>query len=294
MPRLLRSLILCVAIAAPLSAQRRAPQPDSIPRALVEALLRPYFGSYPGSTEFFVGKVPPELAPYLYVPKDARVIGGMASQQSTSTVLIVPSSMEQIVAEFGRELPKLGWTPPSDDFGRAWGFVPARTANMSGNGLEFCHIGQSLQIVPVPLPEGGSQVTVTVQNYGGRCNARALAAARPVQATPSSLPTLVNPLGVNMSPQACAVPFSPVLGPSSTSERVQMSMAPDALVAAFAKQLSDSGWTAGGTTAVVRRTWTRPDTAGITRELTVTATPTGPQGCYDVSMSVRQLVGPRR
>src|SRR5437763_211583 len=92
------------------SAQQRA-RSDSLPRDLVEALLRPGGGSlYGGGTDFFVGKLPPAIEPYLYVPRGARVLGGMTSITGLTAVLLVPPGAEDVTAVFQRELPKLGWT----------------------------------------------------------------------------------------------------------------------------------------------------------------------------------------
>ena len=146
--------------------------PEMIPRELAEALLRPYVGfSFNGGGDFVIGKVPPLLAPYLYLPSNAHVIGGIQTQTTTIAVFTVPLPMEQVRAVYAREEPKLGWTqPPSFDAMRGWGFMPAPGTSSSGDGYEYCHIGQSLRIFPSYSGAGGTQVTATVQNFGGsRC-----------------------------------------------------------------------------------------------------------------------------
>lgn len=275
---------------------RTATGPDSIPRDLVLALLRQTgVGS---GTEFFVGKVPPALEPFMYIPRGARVLGGYTSPYSTTVVLSMPSvPFEQIGPMFGRELQKLGWAPPpSYDDLRGWGFVPSATANATGSGLEFCHIGQSLQIMP--STDGPTTTVVAqVQNFGGRCSLtnRSSAGGRPA---PSILPTVTNPVGALMNGNTCLVQFLPQAAPAGTSERLQTAMSPSQLLEHFGKQLADSGFaTVNNVPAAVRRQWTRPDSTGATREVTITATPmTGNNtaGCMDVSMSVRVLPAARR
>ncbi len=292
MRRLLFTTLATAALAASAGAQSRAPQPDSIPRELVEALLRPYVGTYPGTSQFVIGHVPAELERFIYVPRDARVLGGLVSQQSTSAIFLVRGAMDKVMGDMASELPKLGWNPPPNDpTGRGWGFVPARNATMNGSGLEYCHIGQSLQITPVPLPEGMLQITASVYNFGGRCATQAtFVGGRPPQTLP--LPTLVNPMGVVMYTSACNSPIAALGGGNGTAERVQTTLTDAQLLDTFAKQLADSGWTPATTPSVVRRTWTKPDTGRVIRELTVTSTAIPGVGCRDVTMNLRPVLAP--
>jgi hypothetical protein len=267
--------------AAGQSAPR--PGPDSIPRDLAEALLWQTIGSYPGTSDFTVGKIPAQLQPFLYVPSNARVLGGVSTPSTTIAVLVTPTPMSQVASDYRREMLKLGWTSPPPG-GRSWGFTPAPGATSSGNGLEFCHIGQSIELQTVPFG-GGTQVTARVQNYGGRCaNPSNVAFVGTPGTTP--LPTLFNPYGVAMNATPCTrLPFS---GGNATSERVQTSLTPAQLVDDFARQLADSGWKPSNAATVASRMWTRPDTGGAIRQLNIGVLSL-PNGCLDVSMSLRIL-----
>ena len=275
-----------LAIASHARAQSAAPRVDSLPVELVDVLLQPYGGSQ--THEYFIGRVPPVLDRFFYVPRNARVLGGMSSFSGVTVVLDLPPGSEDAATMYQREMPKLGWTPPSPTAGRTWGFVPAPGTTMNGS-LEFCHIGQSIQIRPFPNGSGGTRITATVQPFGSQCSD-----SRPnvmaVGEVPS-LPTLANPTGSAMNSPSCASPpFVPTRS-SGTSERVQTTLAPDRLLEFFGKQLADSGWTPSQAGAVARRTWTRRENSD-TREVTLMATTMAGSNCLDVTMQARTLVGP--
>src|SRR5689334_11531619 len=71
------------------SGPARGGGPDSLPRELVTALLRMSTGGSSRDAEFFVGKVPPVIEPYLYVPPGARVLGGYSSYTGTTVAMVV-------------------------------------------------------------------------------------------------------------------------------------------------------------------------------------------------------------
>lgn len=276
-------------------AQQTHAASDSLPREFVEALLRNSMGFFPGSgSKFVLGAVPAALAPYLFVPANARVLGGIESPTLTVAVLAVPMSYDDVRITYQREQLKLGWTPPpSYEAMRGWGFMPAPGTMSGGTGLEFCHVGQSLEISVNSEAPGMSQLTATVRGFGGRCSIDVRAGGRPPGA--ADLPTLANPPGSAMNPQTCTSgPFIST-GAGGTAERLQTRLTPQQLLDSFARQLGDSGWTAEETTTTIRRTWTRPDSiTGIVRELTVSAGPmlNSPAGCHEVSMQLRRV--PRR
>jgi hypothetical protein len=286
--RLAFALLVTFAVASPAQSLRSA-APDSLPRELVEALLRPYLGLYTGNgATFAVGRVPESLAPYLFVPPGARVLGGIESASNTIVVLSVSTSVEDLRASYRREQLRLGWTPPSPGGSRG-GFVPAPGTGQEGNSLVFCHIGQSLQIVPYPSTAGSLLVTASVQTYSGLCSNQ----VRFMSTSPSGveLPVLLNPDGAGMNSQTCFAASLSSGGGNSTSERLQTNLSPTQLVEHFSRQLSDSGWIVSASAASIRRSWTRPDSAGLSREVTLTITPSPVNGCMEISMQARRLTG---
>ena len=280
------TLLMTWSVAIP--AQSARPGVDSLPRELVEALLRPYYGFYPASgSAFVVGHVPASLAPYFFVPPGSRVLGGIETPSTTIVVLSTSMSTEELRAAYRREQLRLGWAPASAAGYRGWGFVPAPGASPDG-GLVFCHIGQSLQIMPYQSPSQPLVVTATVQNYGSQCSSQVR------MMTPSSvmeLPVLMNPQDAAMNDRVCLGSNNTFAGGNGTGERLQTNLSPTQLLDHFSRQLADSGWSASPPVAGVRRVWTRPDTGGMSRELTLTITPLSSAGCQDLSLQVRRVPG---
>jgi len=281
------ALVLACAVTAP--AQIVPPAgPDSLPRELVEALLRPYLGLYSGrGSGFVIGRVPASLAPYFFVPPGARVLGGIESPSTTVVVLSVPMSIEEVRAAYRKEQLRLGWAPPSPAGSRGWGFVPAPGAGQDGTSLVFCHIGQSLQIVPYQVPSQPLTLTATVQNYGSSC-ANQVQFSSP-SAAAMELPLLVNPQDAGMNDRTCFGSIVGIGGGNGTSERLQTNLSPAQLLEHFSRQLSDSGWSTSSSAAAVRRVWTRPDSGGLARELTLTITPSTVAGCQELSVQLRRI-----
>ena len=271
---------------------RQTTGPDLLPRELVEALMRAGVSTYAGDgSEFVVGRVPTSLAPFLYLPRNATVVGGFENTNNTVAIFNVRMTREELRAAYARELPKLGWTPATGRSGWAgWGFMPAPGTGPTGSGLEYCHIGQALQINPTETPSGGGlSVTAVVRNYGGACGGRT-----PVFVNNSGLvdvPVLVNPPDASMNQTDCFQPQILAVASRGSSERLKTSIPADKLLDHFARQLADSGWSPAGSQAVsLRRTWTRADTGSTMRELTLTIMPSTVSGCHEVSMQVRQTI----
>ena len=288
---LVRALISTLTVGAcTLAAQApRSTGPDSLPRELVEALLRSGISAYGGDgSEFVVGRVPTSLAPFLYVPRDANVLGGVENSSNTVAVFKVKMTREELRTTYGRELPRLGWTPSSGRPGMGWGFMPAPGSGPNGSGFEYCHIGQSLQITANEIPFGVS-VTAVVRNYGGTCAGRV--AFVPVSPGGVVMPRLINPPDAGMNQPSCYQPQPLGVGSArGISERLETSITADKLLEHFARQLADSGWSpAGAQAASVRRTWTHADTGGTIREITLSITPMANSVCQEVSMQVREV-----
>lgn len=277
-----------VASAVGAAAQGVPPgTPDSLPRDLVEALLRPYLGLYSGGASgFVVGRVPAPLAPFFFVPPGARVLGGIETPSTTVVVLSVAMSVDEVRSAYRREQLRLGWTTPSPAGPRGWGFVPAPGMGQDGS-LIFCHIGQSLQIVPYQMSSQPLIVTATVQNFGGSCGTQMQFGMQ--SSTAVALPVLMNPQDAGMNDRTCLSSSLSLVGSNGTSERLQTKLSPAQLLEHFSRQLSDSGWSASPALAAVRRVWTRPDSGGAAREMTLTITPSTVSGCQELSMQVRRV-----
>jgi hypothetical protein len=276
------------------AAQATPDTATMLPRELVEALVQPYGGGS-NNTEFFVGKVAPALQPFLFVPTGARIIGSMASPSSTTVVMSAPLNPIEITTQYEREQPKLGWTrPPAVNAMRGWGFGPPPSATPEGAGQEFCHVGQSLRVVPFPNAAGSTRIIVTVQNFGGRCQMSNRVVFVGGQQPRIALPALENPLGAPMNSVSCSRVSAIGSSTSSMTERLETPMTAAQLLDHFGKQLADSGWTAAPQLSpMLRRTWTRADSGNTVREATLQIAPlqgTAPGAtCEEIALSVRQV-----
>jgi hypothetical protein len=167
-----------------------------------------------------------------------------------------------------------------------------------GAGSEFCHVGQSLRVIPFPNAPGSTRIVVTVQNFGGGCQMSDRVAFIGGQQPRVAMPALENPLGAPMNSVGCSRVSSIGSQQSSMSERLETRMTPAQLLDHFGKQLTNSGWTASSQVSpTLRRTWTRADSGNTMREATLQIAPLPDAApgatCEDVMLSVRQLPAKR-
>jgi hypothetical protein len=270
--------------------RRLSDGPDSVPRALVEALIDPLGMTRMiagGRPRLVVGAVPSGLAQRFWIPPGATVLGGMES--SGLGVVVIHSTLprDSLIAGYRREQPRLGWTAPQDPQPRAMmGFVPAAAATTLNdqNGTVFCSGGTTLSIGVAPVDPGTWEINATAIAIGtnDRCQP---VTSRVAPAWRAQYPTLTNPPSSgNGFGQGCAY-WNSSGGGGST--RLQTTMTLDDVLAHYGKQLADSGWTPTGTQTTTRG-WSRRDSTGAVTEIVLTAQAqtTGPS-CVDVRMEVR-------
>jgi hypothetical protein len=128
-----------------------------------------------------------------------------------------------------------------------------------------------------------------VQSYGFLCGSQTRFVGSNGMAL--DLPALFNPPDAVMNDRNCIGTSNNFAGSNATSERLQTQLSPAQLIDHFSRQLSDSGWSALPQAAAVRRVWTRPDTGGAARELTLTITPSTAAGCQELALQVRKVPG---
>src|SRR3954470_1219740 len=132
----LRGLLLCL-LASPVLAQDQL-----IPKELVDGLLA---SRGIRQSVMFIGELPREMVGRIYVPKGARILGGMSMGSSGTAVMLSNARRETIVAELETELPKIGWTQfdpstrmnPFSEFRDA--SIPVGAVRMTATGpQQFC------------------------------------------------------------------------------------------------------------------------------------------------------------
>jgi hypothetical protein len=283
-----RGLLLCL-LATPVLAQDQL-----IPKELVDGLLASRGIRQP---VMFVGELPREMVGRIYVPKGARILGGMSIGSSGTAVLLSNARRETIVAELEAELPKLGWKQ-FDPSMRSVTFGEFRDAPLPPNQMriaasgpqQFCgpNGGMTVNVEPSGFADTRITVTATDVNYctqsnmiGTTINERPELALRP---------KLLNPPGARNDMTTCyrtsMDSFNSSYG-GGTAVTTNMSL--DALLDHYSKQLADSGWTTGREQRL-SRTWTRPDSGGRRVQYSITLrTIAASPGCVRIeSMFERQ------
>jgi hypothetical protein len=255
-----RGLLLCL-LASPALAQDQL-----IPKELVDGLLSSRGVRQP---VMFVGELPREMVGRIYVPKGARVLGGMSMGSSGTAVLLSNSRREQIIAEFETELPKIGWKQfdPSMRMNLISEFrdaaMPPGVVRMASTGpQQFCGATGGMIINVEPAGFADTRITITASDVNP-CTGMNPQASAAQQAEYALRPKLINPPAARTDMSCLNIGrdntnFSLSSGGFTALNTSMTSMA---LADHYAKQLADSGWTAVNQQRVVRA-WTKPDSAG--------------------------------
>lgn len=291
--------VVLAASAAPGDAgaqvRRLTDVPDSVPRALVEAVIDP-IGSMRmigggARPRLIVGTLPSGLAQRIWIPPGSTILGGIESSAFGLAIIHSPMSEDSLNAGFAREQPRMGWTLPHEHapVGGTMGFIAAATTVSVGGSLVpaglFCSGGTTLSISVTPLDPLTREIRATAMDGLDRRCQPAPAAPRVIPFPRPQYPTLVNPQGSGNGFANTCSNWNSAGGGGTT--RLQTRMNADDVLLHYGNQLADSGW-APGENQTVARSWTRRDSTGALIELTLTARlhPSSP-GCIEVQMEVR-------
>src|SRR3954468_4814002 len=189
----LRGLLLCL-LATPALGQDQL-----IPKELVDGLLASRGVRQP---VMFIGELPREMAGRIYVPKGARVLGGMSMGSSGTAVMLTNARRETVIAELETELPKLGWKQfdPSMRASQNSEFrdapLPPGTMRISVSGpQQFCGTNGGMSVNVEPWGCSDPRIPLTASDVN-------MCTAMPGSGSASSLserpelamrPTLINP-----------------------------------------------------------------------------------------------------
>ena len=270
----LRGLLLCLA-AAPVLAQDQL-----IPKELVDGLLA---SRGIRQSVMFVGELPREMAGRIYVPKGARILGGMSMGSGGTAVMLSNARRETIVAELEAELPKIGWTQfdptvrmsPFSEFRDA--AVPAGVVRMSSTGpQQFCGPSGGMIIMVEPVGFADSRITITASDVNP-CTGMSPQLSAAQQAENAMRPKLINPPAARTDMNCFSMSRENFGYSSGGFTALNTSLTGTALHDHYSRQLSDSGW-APVNQQRVTRTWTKPDSAGkpMRYEMTVEESSTVP------------------
>jgi hypothetical protein len=254
-----RGLLLCL-LASPALAQDQL-----IPKELVDGLLASRGVRQP---VMFVGELPREMVGRIYIPKGARVVGGMSIGSSGTAVLLSNARRETIVAELETELPKVGWTQfdpgtrmnPMSEFRDA--SIPSGVVRMVATGpQQFCGASGGMTINVEPAGFADTRITITASDVNP-CTGMSQQFSAAQQAEYALRPKLINPPAARTDMNCLNMSRDANLSYSSGGfTALNTPMSSTALADHYGKQLADSGWTAV-TQQRITRSWTKPDSAG--------------------------------
>jgi len=286
------------ALGDPLRAQdaRTLTTSATVPTELAAALISA--GGIGGADQprIVVASLPEWVTPRVWIPMGARVVGAALNGTTVVAVVNVPALADTAMPEIKRELRTRGWSaPPPQPVPNFGGFRPTVNAVPDVQLRSAVMCGAGVQAMTVTMQRGEARSTNLVYRI---YDAIGYTQCKPVQLPPqqyrSPWPTLYNPVASTdgRMPGVCASGISG--GGAVTSTMLKTALTGDSVLTHYAKQLADSGWKSIGERGFsIARTWTRPDSAGVVQELTLTVTTLAKEeGCRDVQMTVRALPKP--
>lgn len=254
-------------------AEGREPlrQPTSVPIDLATALASAGGFSGQGDPQILVGALPEWVAARLYVPPGGRVVGSAFLGSTVVGILSVPASSDTILAHVERELQRRGWEAPPQPQSMGGGFRPA-PGGMEGRGRRFTLCGERHLLNGSVIGQRAGEATIVMRLSA----APSMSVCHPPPYRGDSRrvqhPTLFNPEGSSdrLAMMECASEGGSSFG---TGTRLRTTMSPEAVLEHYGRQLRDSGWVAPrDARSIAGRTWTRPDSVGVTMTLSITIT----------------------
>lgn len=285
---------LTMALAFMVCGRTAEAQSDAVPRELVDAILRA-IGGPPGiNPVLLVGRAPDSFAPRLDL-RGGRILGSITVDPASIVVIASRTSPDSTVVDLTRQFRALGWEASKSTPASGPGFQEAGSA-VPGT---FCRGDTTVSLRALARPAGGSEVTllsvhapalavgsingaVVQTGPGGGCGS----ALFDTSSLPE-MPTLYDP-PANGPIEMCYRPGGGFASSNGTSTTLRTSLSADAILAHYAKQLQAAGWVAAPAAKPAILSWIRPDSAGFSRETTLSVKTDAAPGCYTVSMEVKR------
>lgn len=280
-------------------AQDRLTQPDSVPAALAAALITSS-GFTPGSDPLIlVGAVPDWAAQRVPAPAGWRVVGSAFMGTIVIGVLDAPTAPDSSIRRFEQTLLAAGWkpTPPPNQGFSFGGFRPAQMMPMAAytsptRRFTLCRDNQTVSAWISKDRALTSTIVFRLANAGmpSICTPtpRDTMQERMMRDRPQ-FPVLYDPESPR-DPNVMRECYNVGSGMTSTQTRVKTTMAGDKVLDHYARQLRDSGWTAGGPTSLTSvKSWSRADSTGKPIHVVLTVvTSLKDSTCKSVSMEVQR------
>ena len=257
-------------------------QSETVPRELVDAMLRYSGGPWGTGSHLLVGNVPEGFPQRFSVRPDGRTIGSITMSGGTTVIFATSASPDAVMADVTRQLRGAGWkAAPLPPVQRGFQESEASIPHI------FCAGDTVVTVRAFSRLAGGTNLIATHASGSSRtCDPP----APPTRHQMIDLPTLRNPVGTDQTGSCNAREAAVGFGSSNgTSTTLRTPLTPDSILAHYGRQLRAGGWTPIPP-QVYTSTWTQPDSTGGTIEATVTVSPNRQiPGCYAVSLSVRSM-----
>jgi hypothetical protein len=255
-----------------------------IPRDLAEALIaRSGYGME--RPQITVGELPATLGAKIKLPPGARILGGLTFSQGNVGVITLDGTLNAVAESFHKDLLAQGWEVPVDD---PFAFMrnefidpPSNDRRITRNGTPDMYCGKAGTLNVSYQPDGIQRTQVTIGSLGvNQCAERAnmMFRTRMGMGSEPTRPKLMNHPGARNSPGACP---EYNMGMGDRRSALGSALAPSEILAHYAKQLADSGWTQiGNTVAAVLQ---KRDTSGTVLEYQLLVhAPANGAGCRSV------------
>ena len=271
-------LLAAVVPARHVDAQSAAS--ETVPRELVDAMLRYSGGPWGTGSQLLVGSVPDGFPQRFTVRPDGRTVGSITTSGTTTVIFATSAAADTVMADVTRQLRGAGWKAgPLPPVQRGFQESEASIPHI------FCAGDTVMTVRAFGRLAGGTNLVATHAPGSSRsCDPP----APPTRHQTLELPMLRNPVGTDQTGSCNARETSFGYGSSNgMSTTLRTPLAPDSILAHYGRQLRAGGWTPLPP-QVYTSTWTQPDSSGATIEATLTVSPNRQtSGCYAVSLSIR-------
>jgi hypothetical protein len=277
----IRLLSLCLAAALlPVSAsaqQERLTQPASIPYELALALTGSGGLGSDAEPQILVGGIPEWALNRVSLPTGWRPLGSAFLGTTVVGVVEIPTANDSLIKRFQQHLERNGWkpAPPPNQGYMGGGFrsPPTQAATTrAARRFQLCRDSQILTAwIARELP-----LATTIAFRLANVTPGQFSVCNPPAPDPRTLqamrergePTLYDPSPRDFGPSGCREEDN---GWQGSETRYRTPMSADQILDHYGKQLADSGWLATPPRQTpVARTWTRTDSGGFLRRMTLT------------------------
>jgi len=220
--------ILIIACSMSVSVQATEVPSDNIPLSLAIRLLTP-ISDVPNveNTQVFVGELPDKMPVELPIPKNAKILGSMVTEEACIDILFDVNQTSEQVFDFYREsLANNNWSEVGQSRGIVWG----------SDRITFCRglLSPSLTVSAYTVREGPTEVRLNVNTDQEKS-----LCIRDDDDYRKPLPKLVAPFGVRQYGTS-----GNYMGTSTIeSTTLNTDMNSSALEIYFSDQLKEANWT---------------------------------------------------